>query len=135
MTKIAIVGSDGRFWQESQIPTVRHIIKKLLTLRHNAILVSGACPLGGVDLWAEQEADLLKLKKEIYPPEKPEKFYFFKRNKQIAEACDELYCIEPTSVERSGGQHALHEAKKLEKPTQLIKIALDVVISNEGTVV
>ena len=88
------------------------------------VLVSGLCPKGGVDIWSEEIADELGIKKEIYPAEVNQwndkviidaKSYdehiitgafhviarskrlkgYRSRNIQIAEACDVLYCIVP----------------------------------------
>lgn len=76
------------------------------------ILVSGHCPKDGVDIRAEEIADELGIKKEIYPAEvnqwEDRTIYgnlyptemqrqkgYKSRNIQIAEACDVLYCIVP----------------------------------------
>ena len=75
------------------------------------ILVSGHCPKGGVDIWAEEVADELSIKKEIYPAEVnqwEDKIHdydtlpirqkgYHSRNIQIAKACDVLYCFVPNT--------------------------------------
>jgi len=89
----------------------------------NLIMVSGHCPKGGVDIWAEEIADEFGIKKEIYSAEvhqwkdryiewlksdhrhnfgkvlvgKNQKGYR-SRNIQIAKACDVLYCLVPNRI-------------------------------------
>jgi hypothetical protein len=86
----------------------------------DVILVSGHCPKGGVDIWAEEIADELGIKKEMYAPEVNQwndkysddeqegviehHLGYRSRNIQIAEACDVLYnitrrCCMPTITE------------------------------------
>jgi len=87
--KIAIVGAEENKWKPEQKVQVKNIIITLLTkhaFRENTkilpyantsmevdwsrvVLVSGRCPEGGVDIWAEEIADELGIKKEIYAPE------------------------------------------------------------------
>jgi hypothetical protein len=89
--RIAIVGADGTKWKEKQIPKAMREIEGIL--RRNATeqvlkdnidvnplfavsegcklltLVSGHCLKGGIDIWAEEDADKLGIKKEIYSAE------------------------------------------------------------------
>jgi len=73
--KIAIVGPEADKWKPEQIPKVKLEIKWILVHKgeihqgKKPILVSGHCPKGGVDIWAEEIADELGIKKEIYPAE------------------------------------------------------------------
>jgi len=132
--KIAIVGADGTKWTKEQKEKAKHFIRKLLHMRllagHLPVVVSGHCPKGGVDIWAEEIADELGIKKEIYPAEvhqwddkivKPsfvpshfpeyvrrsvrERMKGYRsRNIEIAKACDVLYDIEPKgSCRHCGG--------------------------------
>lgn len=57
-------------------------------------IVSGRCPLGGVDVWAETRAVALGFPTKIFPPknQKWEKGYK-PRNLQIAKNSDELHVI------------------------------------------
>lgn len=65
--KIGIIGSEGAKFTPSQEQVVRAWISLLLEPR-DAVLVSGGCHLGGVDIWAEEEADFLGNKKIIHLP-------------------------------------------------------------------
>jgi hypothetical protein len=131
--KIAIVGPELSKWKsKEQIEKVKQEISNILLDYHvipvnekfssykHEILVSGHCPKGGVDIWAEEIADELGIKKEIYPTEVnqwEDKNYgpriiinpsdigkdnvlkgYKSRNIQIAEACDMLYCIVPRTT-------------------------------------
>lgn len=120
--KIAIVGADEKKWGSKFLAiAARQLIEKILKDNPGCVLVSGACPKGGVDIWAEQIADKLGVPKEIYPPRVNKWEGGYKqRNIKIAESCDKLACIEPYKVDHSGGIWTMKYAKKLGKPTRLL---------------
>jgi hypothetical protein len=140
--RIAIVGSQEDKWIKEQIVKAKNEIFFILAEHAKQIdgtagiynndydwsvltLVSGHCPKGGVDIWAEDIANELGISKEIYEQEVNQwedeignletigvcpvdhtkidlskhncnRLIGFKtRNKQIAQACDILYCIVP----------------------------------------
>ena len=121
MIKIAIVGPEESKWKPNQKEDAKQWIEDFLSGMkleteqgslggHDIILVSGHCPKKGVDIWAEEVADNLGIKKEIYPADctlDPVNkclgreyfhwwnFHYKPRNIQIAEACNVLYCIVP----------------------------------------
>ena len=122
--KVAVVGSEERRWAPEQKAKAKYKIRKILESYDNPVLVSGACPRGGVDIWAEEIADSMGIEKIIFPA----KVYrwdgsggFKERNIKIAETCDVLYDIEPKG-KRSGGTWTLEYAEKLGKPTHRIEI-------------
>jgi hypothetical protein len=117
--KVGIVGPEESKWKsKEQIENAKFEIRKILFIncfdgygKKTGTLVSGHCPKGGVDIWAEEIADNLGIKKEIYPVEvnqwEDETEYwgethdvthilkgYKSRNIQIAKACDVLYDIE-----------------------------------------
>lgn len=47
---------------------IRHILSPEYASDRTPVLVSGHSPLGGIDIWAEEEAEALGLKKLIYAP-------------------------------------------------------------------
>ena len=136
--RIAIVGPSEKKWKtKEQIVKAKKEIEYLLTLHHSKrvpsdlgfwysykdiVLVSGHCPKGGIDIWAETFADENLVTKEIYLPEVNQwedkvgtehregaamfqEFAHLKkgyktRNIQIAEACDVLYCLVPLDKEK-----------------------------------
>ena len=132
--KVAIVGAEESKWNSkdkdysgmTQLAYARWSVGSLLydmKLKENLAwsdmtVVSGHCPRGGVDIWAEEVADELEIKKEIYSApanqwdDKIEITHhnfdnasltevrqtlkgFKSRNIQIAEASDVLYCLSP----------------------------------------
>ncbi len=119
--KIAIVGPQLSKWKsKEQIEKTKTIIEELLTsflvTKQNPVLVSGHCPKGGVDIWAEEIAKKLGCcdPKFIFQAEvnkwEDQKVTessghtdiykgYKSRNIQIAEACDVLYCIVPKKIE------------------------------------
>lgn len=118
--KIAIVGPEESKWSKELKALAKKEIEEIFFLYSDSIgydcitLVSGHCPHGGVDIWAEEIADKLEIKKEIYPAEvnqfedrfttemenpylPAKKLMGYKsRNIKIAETCDILYCIVPS---------------------------------------
>lgn len=120
--KIAIVGADMLWWNAMTEKLAKELIELILK-SNNAELVSGACSGGGIDIWAEQIADKLGIKKAIFPAEFDKWPSYKKRNIQIAEACDILFDIEPMHRKWSGGMWTLNYAKSLGK--QVVKIEID----------
>ena len=145
--KIAIVGSEDKYWSHTQKAKAVLKIKELLdnislhvgTI--NMVMVSGGCPKGGVDIWAEVIADSEDIKKEIHYPEVnqwndavwvvdegDDKFTNYRlqgynsRNQNIAMSCDVLYCIDPKDRTHSGGRYTMVVAKELGKEVHLVEI-------------
>lgn len=135
--KIGIVGPSYPKWKsKEQIEEVKSVVRSILfegrpRTQKQIILVSGHCPKGGVDIWAEEIADNLGVAKEIYSaevnqwedkklntikvPKNHDPFDIYdvdhvtiikkgykSRNIQMAEACDILYCIVPHTVPPKG---------------------------------
>ena len=140
--KIAIVGSQEKYWTPEQRAKVVKLIEKLYdpydreTIYEHPkggaytqklepvekILVSGACPYGGVDIWAEIVADMKGVKKIIYPARTNDREGYRERNYEIAETCDVLYCFDPRGRGWSGGKWTMKMAKELGKETHLVEI-------------
>lgn len=94
--KIGIVGHEGAKFTKDGEEKARIIIRRLLE-PEDSILVSGGCHLGGIDIWAEQEADKLGRKKFIFKPKTLNWNGGYKeRNLQIAESSDIVHCIVTT---------------------------------------
>jgi len=140
MVKIAIVGPEESKWKLLTRLTLLQVKNRVMaeiyaifrkyavkTIRDyseyygeetydfsNIILISGRCPKGGVDIWAEQLADELSIKKEIFAPEVNQwndkvlsdlhggefvAYGYKSRNTKIAKTCDVLYCIVPKTFD------------------------------------
>ncbi len=134
--KIGIVGSDEDKWDAES----KQIAMKRIRARLSAgnVVVSGACPKGGVDIWAVQIAKEMGLPYVEFPPKGFTWAHYKARNIQIVEASDMVICLTPRCLPsgkklycyhcetddhvRSGGCWTLKEAKRQGKQTQLIII-------------
>lgn len=139
--KIAIVGAEEKAWTDDQKQTVKDIITKFLRrYSDNPVLISGGCPKGGVDIWAEECADRAPtIPKQIFKPEVEQweddaklihpignqrliKKGYKSRNIEIAEACDILYCF-TSNGKHNGGVWTAKYAKSLGKKVVMIDIS------------
>lgn len=90
--RVGIVGHEAKKFTAETEAKAREIIRSLLS--PDDILVSGGCHLGGIDIWAEEEADKLGLKKEIFLPLKYRWSGGYRtRNLKIAAASCIVHCI------------------------------------------
>lgn len=140
--KIGIVGHEAAKFTAKGEREARAIIWRLL-LPPDSILVSGHCHLGGIDIWAEEEAEKLGRQKMIFPPSNLQWSPGYKeRNLQIARASDILHCLavvrlaasyrgmtfntcyhcNATDHVKGGGCWTMKQAMKFHKVTQLHKI-------------
>lgn len=88
--------------------------------RRSITLISGACPWGGVDIWAEIIADLYDIPKIIFTPKEKNWKHYSERNLKIAEECNVLYCFQPEQKPKGGGTWTLEQAENLGKECYLI---------------
>lgn len=138
--KVGIVGSEAiKFTLETEAKA-REIIRQLLVQPGVTHVVSGGCHLGGIDIWAEEEAENLFLDKIVHKPENLSWFTgYAPRNLRIAQDSDEVHCITvrklPASYKgmtfkicyhcktdehvKSGGCWTMHKAIKMGKPGKL----------------
>lgn len=90
---IGIVGAESAKFTQYGMEQARGIIRTLLAPA-DAVLVSGHCHLGGVDIWAEEIADELGRAKLIYPPARLQWEGGYKqRNLLIARQSAIVHCI------------------------------------------
>lgn len=139
--KIGIVGSEGAKFTPQTEYKAKGIIKGLLSSYDT--VVSGGCHLGGIDIWAEEIADLFDLPKSIYVPRALSWSYGYKpRNLAIARESDIVYCITikelPPNYQgmrfdycyhcgtnehvKSGGCWTVKQARLMGKPGEVIVI-------------
>ena len=87
---LGIVGAEAaKFTAEGQT-NARELIERLYRKYKPKIVVSGACHLGGIDIWARK---LFDGRFKEFPPEKHSWTYYKRRNIQIAEYADRTICI------------------------------------------
>lgn len=94
--KLGIVGHAEDKFTSGTERRARAAIREAINDFGATVIVSGRSPLGGVDVWAEEEAAALNLHTEIFPPTVMEweaRGGFKERNLKIAEASDLVLCI------------------------------------------
>lgn len=142
MVVIGFVGSEQRYWTLKQERKARKFIRDLLLFYIQRfklgielampIVCSGRCKEGGVDIWAEEIADELGLKKKIFPAKGTGWKFYRRRNLKIIKASSRIFDIEPQVPEvsrkaeydetsrkwfrHSGGTWTVNEARKKGKP-------------------
>lgn len=90
---LGIVGSEAaKFTPETEMKA-RAVIARLIEEYHADTVVSGACHLGGIDVWAIQEAVGVGCKTRECPPAFRNWQSFKRRNIEIAERSDRIVCI------------------------------------------
>ena len=89
--KIGIVGAEGAKFTPNGESGARALICSLL--QPGDTVVSGSCHLGGVDLWAAEEAERLGLGLIEFPPEARGWEYYKARNILIARNSEHVVCI------------------------------------------
>lgn len=91
---LGIVGSEGKKFTRETEALARARIRALIAEAGATRVVSGACHLGGIDVWAIQEAKRLGLDTQEFPPRVQSWEYGYKpRNIQIADASDAVVCL------------------------------------------
>jgi hypothetical protein len=118
--KVAIVGPSQEKWTVEQAKKANAVIYDTLLIYKlkdpNTVLVSGHCPKGGIDIWAELQANKIGVYNPdyIFKPEvnqwndgiEPDEkldgtilghtlMGYKSRNIKIAKTCDILYCVVP----------------------------------------
>jgi predicted Rossmann fold nucleotide-binding protein DprA/Smf involved in DNA uptake len=89
---VGIVGHESAKFTSETEARAREIIRSLFT--PDDTVVSGHCPLGGIDIWAEEEALNAGAGLLIFPP-KVQRWHdgYMPRNLQIAAHSDVVHCI------------------------------------------
>lgn len=98
---LGIVGSEGSKFTEETEQLARDMIRHL-ALKYDAdTICSGACHLGGIDVWAIEVAEDLGLNTIEYPPAFHSWDHYKTRNIKIAETSDVVVCITLKSLPES----------------------------------
>lgn len=94
---VGIVGAEGAKFSPPMQAEARRIIREILALSSaapGATVVSGGCHLGGVDIWAEEEARAFGLPTIVHKPARRSWEDGYKpRNLLIARDSDIVHCI------------------------------------------
>jgi hypothetical protein len=141
--KLGIVGHEAaKFTTETTNLAWEILLKRIITENAHTV-VSGACHLGGIDIWAAEAAYTLGREIVEFPPADLSWSKGYKpRNIQIAEYSDKVICIvvkklpedysgmrftycyhcKTDSHVKSGGCWTARYAGKLGKPFEIIEI-------------
>lgn len=141
--KLGIVGSEGAKFTEETEQKARELIRSQLMSGKWDVVISGACHLGGIDIWAVEEAKKIGLDFVEYPPKTLSWETGYKpRNIKIATFSDKVICItvktlpsnyagmvfafcyhcKSTNHIKSGGCWTVKYAKSLGKPTEVLVV-------------
>ena len=139
---IGIVGSEAAKFTSITEDKARQIIRSIIS--GNNKVVSGKCHLGGIDIWAIEEAIKLGLPYIEFPPKRLTWSNGYKeRNLQIAKNSDMVFCITLKELPdtyigmkftycyhcntnthiKSGGCWTVKQAKLMGKPGEVIVIS------------
>lgn len=140
---LGIVGHEALKFTAETERQARVQIREFLILDGVTGVVSGACHLGGIDVWAIEEAKKLGIATQEFPPANRSWEYGYKpRNILIAEHADKVislvvkvlppgyvgmrfkicYHCKTTSHVKSGGCWTAHYAGRLGKPFEIVEI-------------
>lgn len=98
---LGIVGSEATKFNYLTERLAKDKIYKLVDEYLPEAISSGHCHLGGIDIWAEEIANELKIPTFIYPPKCLEWKCYAARNRQIARKSDRVVCITVRSYPES----------------------------------
>ncbi len=132
--KVAIVGTTANLTIDELQVMKQEITIVLKKYPIDTIIISGGAK--GVDSIALEVAKDIGFKTIPYKPEKENWEFYKKRNLQIANDCDELYCFSvgvrkvkcyhhnpPQNHEKTAGCWTLEQAAQLIKPCTLIVLS------------
>lgn len=90
---LGIVGADGEKFTRKGERTAQSLIRLLIQRDQPALIITGRCPKGGVDIWAEEIALEMGVPYLIFPPKTHDWKGYRARNLQIARASLRVHCI------------------------------------------
>lgn len=96
--RVGLVGNGSDKFTELGEQRARELIRKILRAHKADVMVSGHSPVGGIDIWAEEEAIALGVALDLKIPEvlswnPPGKYGYKARNLDIARQSNILYVI------------------------------------------
>jgi len=93
---VGIVGHGSDKFDNYTRPIAFQIIRDILSGQDVTGFTSGRSPVGGIDIWSEQIADEMGIRKEVFPAKQntwDAEYGFKQRNLDIAKTSDVLYII------------------------------------------
>ena len=118
--RLAIVGSQDRHWSafDDSVDDARELIMAEIERVQPDIVVTGDAD--GVDSWARQIAEMLKIPIREYKSEGYSWEHFKLRNIKIAEDCDLLLCVRSKRTTTYGSGWTADYAEKLGVPVKRV---------------
>lgn len=94
MNRVGIVGHEAAKFTKETERIAKKLIRRIIDQHIAPVIVSGACHLGGIDVWAEEIAEERGCATLIYPP-KVQRWEggYKQRNIEIANHSDEMHVI------------------------------------------
>lgn len=91
---IGIVGSEAAKFSPETEEAAKEMIRAIILHDKPEMVISGACHLGGIDIWAIQIAKEMGVRFHEFPAHWHTWTYGYKpRNIKIAKASDKIYCL------------------------------------------
>lgn len=119
--KLAIVGSRDLVWStDLDRIAAQAAIQTVLQVFNPEVVISGACPKGGVDIWAVEQARTFGCDVIEFPPYRHDWTGYEARNIRIAKACDRLVAIRSRYSRSYGSGWTADFAQGLGKPVHRI---------------
>ena len=140
---VGIVGSEGAKFTPLGEERAKEAIHEIVSDWLVEEVVSGGCHLGGIDIWAKEIAEKIPgMKVTEFLPESRNWIHYRKRNLQIADRSEIVYCITVKNFPKeyagmkfpycyhcktdahikSGGCWTVKQAEKRGKPGQIIVV-------------
>lgn len=96
--KVGIVGHGADKFTPLGEKRARERIRRILSSEGASVMISGHSPVGGIDIWAEEEATALGIPLDLKVPEinqwdPPGGYGFMARNLDIAQTSDVVHVI------------------------------------------
>jgi hypothetical protein len=89
--RVGIVGHEAAKFTPKTEEMARDVIRAII--KPAALVVSGHCHLGGIDIWAEEEAAKLGIPYLIFPPKTRTWTHYKERNLNIVAKSDIVHCV------------------------------------------
>lgn len=90
---VGIVGSEAAKFTDKGLVRAMTLLTSIISDSEVTEVVSGKCHLGGIDIWAVQVAQSLRIPFKEFPPRRLSWPYYKERNLQIVERSDIVHCI------------------------------------------
>lgn len=109
--RLGVVGPEGRKFTPSTEQAAKDAIGELYFEYNPSVIVSGRCPKGGIDIWAEELAKEYQIRTNIFPPVVHQwggKGGYRERNLLIAENSDLVVVVASEKLPSNNHSYCYH---------------------------